>query len=108
MVAKKFLNEERYIESFIASKSQKFGSLKVKYLLQNKVQDQALVSQIYAASQTDELALARQIWQRKFGQLPLDQKERAKQIRFLLGRGFSLALICRMLNSTSDQLDDQS
>ena len=108
MVAKKFINEERYIENFIYTKSKKFGSQKVKYLLQNKVNDQSLVNQIYAESQIDEFKLAQQIWQRKFASPATESKERAKQIRFMLSRGFSLELILKLMAITLEDEDSHT
>ena len=99
MVAQKFLNEERYIESFINSKSKKYGSLKVKYLLSNKVNDSSLVSKIYQEQNIDEKDRAKEIWLKKFaGKYPADQKEKAKQIRFMLNRGFSMDIILNIIN----------
>ena len=47
----------------------------------------------------DELARARQVWQRKFGDrpAPADAAGRAKQMRFLTSRGFSGETIRRVL-----------
>lgn len=99
MVAKKFLNEERYIENFIHSKSHKYGSRKINYLLQEKCQDRELVSQIYSAQEIDELAVARQIRERRFGgEIPTAPAEKNRQFRFLLNRGFSPEIINKLLN----------
>ena len=102
--AKKYLSDERYIESFINSKSKKYGSRKIKYLLNSKVKDSALIEQIYASNNTDELAQAKQIWQRKFAGLPAqDHKEKARQIRFMLNRGFSMDIIQKIINVTCEE-----
>lgn len=103
MVSKKFLNEARYIESFITSKSQKYGSLKINYLLQEKVNDKNLIQEIYAASEIDELATAHKIWQRKFGgHLPTNNQDKARQIRFMLSRGFSMSVILQVFQSVNN------
>ena len=102
MVAKKFLNEERYIENFIHSKSHKYGSRKINYLLQEKCQDRELIAQIYRAQEIDELAVARQIRERRFGEeLPTTPAEKNRQFRFLLNRGFSPEIISKLLNERS-------
>jgi len=98
MVEKKYLNEERFIENFIHSKSKKYGSLKIKHLLHNKVNNRELVNELYQQAEIDELNIAQQIWQRKFyGQVVTTANERAKQIRFMLSRGFSLDLVLKLL-----------
>lgn len=42
------------------------------------------------ALEQDENEVAKALWERRFGNVPSDDKERQKQIRFLLSRGFHL------------------
>jgi len=44
-----------------------------------------------------ELEAARNVWQRKFATPPLGQKEKAKQVRFLQSRGFSMEVIFKVM-----------
>lgn len=44
-----------------------------------------------------ELKAVRGVWQSKFGALPQDVKEKARQMRFLQARGFSLDVIFKVL-----------
>jgi regulatory protein len=100
MVEQKYLNEERYIENYINAKSQKFGAQRIKYQLMNKVADQELVNTLYQQAAIDEFATAQSIWLRKFhGKPPENAKEKAQQIRFLSGRGFSLEIIFKIIQS---------
>ena len=48
-----------------------------------------------------ELAIARDVWRRKFGSVPADANERMRQIRFLRNRGFSGATIAQVLKDRS-------
>ena len=48
-------------------------------------------------------AAAREVWQRKFGTLPQDEKEKARQIRFLQSRGFGLDVIFQVLRGGSGE-----
>ncbi len=89
-VGKKIINEERYIENFITNKSKKFGSLKIKYLLENKTTDKELINDIYNDLAIDEDEIAYEQLQKKYKTPPQDQKEYAKYIRFLLSRGFHM------------------
>ena len=58
MLEKKYLNEERFIENFIQSKSKKYGSLKIKHLLHDKVNNRELVNEFYQQAEIDELNIA--------------------------------------------------
>ena len=40
------------------------------------------------------------VWQRKFGTVASDAREQARQMRFLAGRGFSAAVIRRVVRDT--------
>lgn len=50
-----------------------------------------------SALRESELARAREVRSKRFGELPADAAERAKQMRFLAGRGFSGEAIRRAL-----------
>lgn len=95
---KKFLSEHRYISNYLHSKQVKYGIRKIRYdLLQKKVNIETL-DEILEENKTDEYTVAYSIWQRKFGQGPIDNKERMRQVRFLQSRGFSSEIISRIIN----------
>lgn len=99
MVAKKFLDEKRYIENFIHSKSQKYGSRKIKYLLANKVEDEDLINEVYANTEIDELEVACQQLRKKFDAPPTNIELKAKYMRFLFSRGFSFSIAQKAITS---------
>ena len=39
----------------------------------------------------------RALWQRRFGRAPVDERDKARQVRFLQARGFAVAAILRLL-----------
>jgi regulatory protein len=49
-----------------------------------------------------ELDRAREVWRRRFGTSPTDARERARQWRFLTGRGFEAATIARVIGGGLD------
>lgn len=56
-----------------------------------------------SVAQTDWLTLARELRQRKFGaDLPVDAKEKARQLRFLQYRGFGLDICLKALQVESE------
>lgn len=54
----------------------------------------------------DELAVAQALWQRRFGRPPADEREKARQIRFLLSRGYSHAVAFRVLRAAGAGVDE--
>ena len=93
---RRLLSDERYVEMRLNARSARFGNARLAHELRTQGVAEALVSEALAGS-TDELIRARQVWQRKFGEPPTDAGERARQMRFLMSRGFSGETIRRVL-----------
>lgn len=84
-----WLSQERFAESLINRKASRYGNSRVVAELQSHgVTGDALV-EIKAGLSDSETARAVEVWQRKFGTVATDAAMRAKQMRFLLQRGFS-------------------
>jgi regulatory protein len=49
-----------------------------------------------------ELESAREVWRRKFPEPPANANEKARQMRFLQGRGFSLDIIRKVIAGVDD------
>ena len=86
--AKGFISEQRVIESVINRRQAKLGAARIRQELQSKGLDKEAVIDAIASLQSTELARAREIWNRKFGEVAQDAKERGKQMRFFASRGF--------------------
>lgn len=91
-----YLNEQRFVESRLHLRSQRFGSLRIK---QELAQHGLALSREQAQGLREaELPRAMEIRRRKFGEvLPADAAGRAKQTRFLAARGFSADVIRKAL-----------
>ena len=50
-----------------------------------------------AARGSDEADAMPALWQRRFGQAPRDEREKARQVRFLQARGYSLSVALAVL-----------
>jgi regulatory protein len=99
LTARCLLSDERYARARINSRAARLGDARLAYELRAKgVADEVVNAAL--ASGDDELTRARRVWQRKFGGQPLavgDPAGRARQMRFLSGRGFSGETIRRVL-----------
>lgn len=92
-----WLSEARFVEQLITVRRRKFGAPRILHELRQKgISDTAL-----AATQNQlkvsEFEAAHAVWVKKFGKLPATAQERAKQARFLAGRGFSAEIVHRVL-----------
>lgn len=98
----KFLSEERFSESLVHRRAARFGNSRILSELQSHGINADALHGIKADLQKDETGRAREVWLKKFGQLPQDAAERAKQIRFLQQRGFSLKAIRSAIRASDD------
>jgi regulatory protein len=96
--AQGYLSEERFVESRVHLRAQRYGSLRIaQELAQHGLR---LSDEHRAELQASEIERARAVWQRKFGGLaPADAAARAKQSRFLIARGFAPAVIRQVLKN---------
>jgi regulatory protein len=83
----------------------RFGNSRILSELQSHGIDGESLDEIKSSLGQDEAARATEVWRRKFGQPPADAAERAKQMRFLQQRGFSMRAIRHALQS-SEYEDD--
>lgn len=91
------LSDSRYAEALAHARAGRHGSLRLKADLRNKGVAEADAAVAISEACTRDLATARAVWARKFGQLPANAAERARQMRFLSGRGFPLGIILRIV-----------
>ena len=97
LAAKGWLSDSRFAEQSIRSKSRRFGPLKLTHELRSKgVGDEAIAAAFHAAG-ADGTASIERVWRSRFSQPPSGGRERARQVRFLQGRGFPLDDILKFL-----------
>ncbi len=92
------LSDERTAASYLRGHGARFGAAKLKQTLRAKGADaDTIAAAMENAGLAHELERARALWQRKFRIAPKDQREWARQARFLQSRGFSSDVIRRLL-----------
>lgn len=96
------LSNARYAESLAHSRAGRHGSLRVKADLRGKGVPESVISQVVSEARELDLVAAREVWVKKFGQIPKDAAERAKQMRFLASRGFPADIVRRIVGGSDD------
>ena len=92
-----WLSEQRFIEQMIHARGSKYGVQRITQELKEKGVSAEAVAAVLPQLKEDELETARAVWTKKFGVLPSNANERAKQMRFLASRGFSQNIIWKVL-----------
>lgn len=101
-----FLSEQRFVESLLHRRAARHGSVRIRQELSASGIDPADYTEQLASLQQDEFARARAVWSRRFDVAPTDPRERARQMRFLLGRGFSSSVAQQVLRAAAEGLPD--
>ena len=102
LAARGLLSDQRTAESVLRSQGARHGSRRLEQTLRAKGLDAELVTATLQQARTTELERAREVWRRRFGSAPTDPAERARQMRFLAGRGFEPEVIRRVVSGADD------
>ena len=85
---KNWLSDQRFAESYVADHRARAGSIKLAYDLRQRGVADSVIESVLNDNHDSELARAREVWQKKFKIPPANANEKARQMRFLLSRGF--------------------
>ena len=100
LIEEGLLSEQRFVDSFIRSRaSAGYGPLRIREELAQRGVPRAQAERALADCEVDWTDNLGELWRRRFGSLPQDARERAKQGRFLLYRGFAQEAVSRLLRS---------
>lgn len=97
--AQHWQSDERYAEAYARRQAPRQGTALILQSLRRQGIDDALAQSVASRLADTESQRAREVWQRKFQQLPSDPREYARQYRFLAGRGFSAECVRRILSA---------
>lgn len=103
LAAKGLLSEARTAESVLNSQGRRYGVRRLKQTLQGKGLAAELVASTLLRARGTELERAQEMWRRRFGEPAADAAGRARQMRFLAGRGFEGDVIRRVVRGGEDE-----
>lgn len=98
-----WLSDQRATTQLLHAKRGRYGTQRITHELRQRGIDETLIAGALPELKESELATAREVWRKKFGVLPQDQKEKAKQVRFLQSRGFGFEVIAKVLRMRADE-----
>ena len=100
--ARKLLSEARFVEVLARSRGERFGTARVRQEMKAHGIADDLQRGALESLRATEFARARALWLRRFGEPAPDRAGRAKQMRFLAGRGFSTEVIRKVVGGETD------
>lgn len=97
LAARGLLSDTRFAQALARQKEGAYAQRSIAASLKQKgVGDEAAAAALATLTIDDAAALGA-LWLRRFGHPPADEREKARQVRFLQSRGFSLSAIFRLL-----------
>ena len=102
--ARGWLSERRVVEQVVHAKRSRFGARRIEQELLHKGVSDDGVAAARSQLKEGELEAARAVWLKKFGARPAARPaDRARQVRFLQGRGFDLEVILKVIKGRDDE-----
>lgn len=107
LVAAGYLSDARYAQAVVSQRAGRFGRRAIVHALKERGVPKTEVERaVSALAERDEVDDALALWQRRFGALPADDREKARHVRFLQARGFSLSTALAVLRRAGTVVDD--
>lgn len=101
---KGYLSDERFAQSRARVRATRYGNARVAYELKASGVSSELIANAIEELEETEAERAKALWQKRFGKPAEDYKERAKQMRYLLARGFSMEVARQVVRA--DDFED--
>ena len=99
MTAQGYLSDARFANALVRQRTGTVSKRAISASLKAKGVDAEVASAALAGSEVDDHDAMVALWRRKFGAPPGNDREKARQIRFLQSRGFALSAIFRLLRT---------
>jgi regulatory protein len=97
LAAKDFISEARVVQSVLHQRAPRLGAARLRQELQHKGIAPAAIAEALSGLRDTELDRAAEVWARRFEAPPADARERARQARFLMARGFGAEVVAKVL-----------
>ena len=92
-----YVSNERFARAFAEQKSGGYSRQRISRELKAKGIDADDIAVALASAGVEDAPTLEALWHRRFGSPPANDREKARQVRFLQARGFSLSAILALL-----------
>lgn len=92
-----YLNAQRVVESVLHRRAELYGNSRIRQEIQSRGLDPDDHAPALESLRDNEAQRAQALWERRFGTPSAEPRERARQARFLLSRGFPASLVTRIV-----------
>ncbi len=97
LAAQGYLSDARFAQALVRQKTGAYSKRAIAQTLKAKGVAGDVVTEALDGADADDGATLLALWRRRFGRAPTNDRERARQVRFLQSRGFGLSAILKLL-----------
>jgi regulatory protein len=97
--AQGLLSDQRFARAVVTQKAGRYSRRSIAGGLKAKVVAPDDIDDALREADLDDDAALRALWERRFGELPTSDREKARQVRYLQARGFALSAILKLLRA---------
>lgn len=101
-----WLSNQRFADSLLHRRGSRYGAARVLQEAKTHKLGSEQLGELQERLRETESDRAREVWRKRFGTPPATPEERAKQIRFMMARGFSRSVIGKVIQGAEDELPD--
>ena len=103
LIAQGYLSDARYARAMATQKAGGYSRRSIAEALKAKGIARTEIERALAEAETDDEKALHALWQRRFGRAPVDERDKARQVRFLQARGFAVSAILRLLRDRASR-----
>jgi len=101
-----WLSNQRFADSLLHRRGGRYGAARVMQEAKTHQLGSEQLNELQERLRETEPERAREVWRKRFGTPPATPEERARQIRFMMARGFSRSVIGRVIQGAEDEMPD--
>jgi regulatory protein len=96
-----YLSDARYARALARQKAGRYSRRSIAAALKAKGVDAPAIAAALSEADIDDAEALNALWARRFGRAPADEREKARQVRFLEARGFAISAILKLLRGVA-------
>ncbi|MGO4763115.1 recombination regulator RecX [Cupriavidus sp. 2KB_3] len=97
-----WLSNDRFVDSLVHRRASRYGAARVMQEAKTHQLGNEQLHDLQDRLRETEVERAREVWRKRFGTAPDSPEARAKQIRFMVARGFSRAVVGKIIRGAED------
>lgn len=97
-----WLSNDRFVDSLVHRRASRYGAARVMQEAKTHQLGNEQLHDLQDRLRETEVERAREVWRKRFGTTPDSPEARAKQIRFMVARGFSRAVVGKIIRGAED------